>query len=45
MLKRFAVRPLVARMVVVSIVALRTAKHHAAATNAEAITALVSVAS
>ena len=45
MLKRYAVRPLVARMVAVATIALRTAKHHAAATGAAAITALVSVAS
>ena len=45
MLKRFAVQPLVARMVAVARIALRTAKHLAAATDAAAITALVSVAS
>ena len=44
MLKRLAVRPLVARMVAVAIIALRTAKHHAAATDAVATTALMSVA-
>ena len=44
MLKRYAVRPLVAQMVAVATTALRTAKHHAAATDAVAIIALMSVA-
>ena len=45
MLKKLAVHPLVARMVVVATIALRIAKQHAAATDAVAITALMSVAS
>ena len=45
MLKKLAVRPLVAQMVVVATIALRIAKRHAAATDAVAITALMSVAS
>ena len=45
MLKKLAVRPLVAQMVVVATIALRIAKQRAAATNAVAITALMSVAS
>jgi hypothetical protein len=45
MLKKFAVRPLVAQMVVVATIAPRIAKQHAAATGAVAITALMSVAS
>ena len=45
MLKKLAVRPLVAQMVVVATIALRIAKPHAAATDAVAITALMSVAS
>ena len=45
MSKRFAVQPLVARMVAVATIALRTAKHHAAATDAAAITVAMSVAS
>ena len=44
MFKRLAVRPLVAPMVVVATIALRIAKPHAAATDALAITALMSVA-
>jgi len=45
MLKKFAARPLVAQMVAVATIALRTAKQHVAATDAVAITALTSVAS
>ena len=45
MLKKFAVRPLVAQMAAVATIALRTAKHHAAAMDAAAITALMSAAS
>ena len=45
MLKKFAVRPLVALMVAVATIALRTAKHHAAAKDAAVKTALMSVAS
>ena len=45
MLKKLAVRPIVARMVVVVTTAPRIAKPHAAATDAVAITALMSVAS
>ena len=45
MIERFAVRPLVAQMAAVATIALRTAKHHAAAMDAAAITALMSVAS
>ena len=45
MLKKLAVRPLVAQMVVVAIIAPTIAKQHAAATDAVAITALMSVAS
>ena len=45
MLKKLAVRPLVAQMVVVATIALRIAKQHAASTDAVAITVLMSVAS
>ena len=45
MLTKLAVRPLVAQMVVVATTALRIAKQYAAATDAVAITALMSVAS
>ena len=45
MLVRFAVRPLVAQMVAVATIALRTVKHHAAVTDAVMITAQMSVAS
>ena len=45
MLKKLAVRPLVAQMVVVATIALRIAKPHAVAMDAVAITALMSVAS
>ena len=45
MLKKLAVRPLVAQMVVVAIIAPTITKQHAAATDALAITALMSVAS
>ena len=45
MLKKLAVRPLVAQMVVVVTTAPRIAKPHAAATDAVAITALMSVVS
>ena len=45
MWKTLAVRPLVAQMVVVATIAPRIAKQHAAATDAVAITALMSVAS
>ena len=45
MLKKFAARPLVAQMVAVATIALRTAKQHVAATDAAALTALTSVAS
>ena len=45
MLKKLAVRPLVAQMAVVVTTALRIAKPHAAATDAVARTALMSVAS
>ena len=45
MLKKFAVQPLVAQMVAVVTTAPRIAKPHAAATDAAAITALMSVAS
>ena len=44
MMKKFAVRPLVAQTVVVATIALRTAKHYAAATDAVAIIAPMSVA-
>ena len=44
MWKTLAVRPLVAQMVVVATIAPRIAKQHAAATDAVAITALMSVA-
>ena len=44
MLKKLAAQPLVAQMVVVATIALRTAKQLAAATDAVAITALMSVA-
>ena len=44
MLKKLAVHPLVAQMVVVATIALRIVKQHAAATDAAAITALTSVA-
>ena len=44
MLKKLAVRPLVAQIVVVATIALRIAKPHAVATDAVAITALMSVA-
>ena len=43
--EKFAVQPLVAQMVVVVTTAPRIAKPHAAATDAVAITALMSVAS
>ena len=45
MLTKLAVRPLVAQMVVVATIALRIAKQHTATTDAEAITAMMSVAS
>ena len=45
MRKKFAVPPLVAQIVAVAIIALRNAKHHAAATDAVVITALMIVAS
>ena len=45
MLKKLAVRPLVAQTVVVVIIAPTIAKQHAAATDAVAIIALKSVAS
>ena len=45
MLKKLAVRQLVAQMVVIATIALRIAKQHAEATDAVAITALMSVAS
>ena len=45
MLKKFAVRPLVAQVVVVATIVPRIAKQHATATDAVAITALMSVAS
>ena len=45
MLKKYAVRPLVAQMVAVAKTALRTVKHHAAATDAVAITVLMSAVS
>ena len=45
MQKKLAVRPLVAQMAVVATIAPRIAKQHAAATDAVAITALMSVAS
>ena len=45
MLKKLVVRPIVAQMVVVATIALRIVKQHAAATDAVAITALISVAS
>ena len=45
MLKSFAVQPHVVQMVAVAITALRIVKHHAAVTDAVAITALMSVAS
>ena len=45
MLKKLAVRPLVAQMVVVATIAPRIAKQHAAAADVAAITALISVAS
>ena len=44
MLKKLAVRPVVAQMVVVVTIAPRIAKQHAAATDVVAITALMSVA-
>ena len=45
MLKTLAVPPLVAPTVVVATIALRIAKQHAVATDAVAITVLMSVAS
>ena len=45
MQKQLAVRPLAAQMVVVATIALRIAKLHAAATDAVAMTALMSAAS
>ena len=45
MLKKLTVHPLVPQMVVVATIAPRIAKQHAAATDAAAITALMSVAS
>ena len=45
MLKKSAVQILVVQMVAVVITALRTVKHHAAVTDAVAITAPMSVAS
>ena len=45
MLMKFVARPLVAQMVVVATIALRIARQYAAATDAVAITAMVSVAS
>ena len=45
MLKKLAVRPLVAQMGVVATIALRIAKQHAAAMDVVAITARMSVAS
>ena len=45
MLTKFAVRPLVAQMVVVATIAPRIEKQHAAATDAVAITVMMSVAS
>ena len=45
MLKKFAVRPLVAQMVVVATIAPRIAKQRAAATVAVVISALMGVAS
>ena len=45
MLKKYAVLPLVALMVAVATTALRTAKHHAAATDAVAINVLMSAVS
>ena len=45
MLKKYAVRPLVAQMVAVATTALITAKHHAAAMDAVAITVLMSAVS
>ena len=44
-MKKFAVRPLVAQLVVAVTIALRASKHHASATSAVAITALMSVVS
>ena len=44
-MKKLAVRPIVAQMVVVATIALRIARQNAAATDAVAITALMSVAS
>ena len=43
MLKTFAVRSLVVRMVAAAITVLRTVMHHAAVTDAAATTALMSV--
>ena len=45
MLTKLAVRPLAAQMVVVATIAPRIAQQHAAATDAVAITAMMSVAS
>ena len=45
MLKKLAVRPLVALTVVVATIALRIAKQYAAAMDVVAITAMMSVAS
>ena len=45
MLKKSAAQLLVVQMVAVAITALRTVRHHAAATDAVAITAQMSVAS
>ena len=45
MLKKSAVQLLAVQMAVVAITALRTVKHHAAVTDAVAITAPMSVAS
>ena len=45
MFKKFAVQPLVAQMVAVATIALKTAKRRAAAKDAAVITALMSVAS
>ena len=45
MLKKFAVQPLVAQMVAVATIALRTAKQPAATADAAAKAALMSVAS
>ena len=45
MLKKLAVRSLVAQMVVVATIVLRIATQHAPTTNSKAITALMSFAS